>query len=383
MDQPQEAKPIEVHQPTDEIKPLELQATAQATVLRYSTWTLVKFIASFNRDEKLLNTFGLICCFLVGAEEPANAILFAKSTIALALPSGQYTQLLSQVAFWAWMYFLLAIVQWLAFSTQGAVLAISSERISRRVKTATFRKIMSQDIEYFEKPTARPGALISLVSSDTNKMCAMTGSEMGLLLTAATTLLAAVIIGLTFGWKLGLVCIATVPILLYSGYMNSKVLSNNADKTNAGVLAAANLAVEAISEIRTVASLTKEAEVLAQYDQALSELSRESWKTTAFVSLFHAISQSLGFLWMGLAFWYGGTLLARGEYSPLQFFVTYTAIIQAASYTGLLLSLTGNVSDAIHSAGRLKDLWSSKIAIERRDAESFDDVVAVDDVQKI
>ena len=100
----------------------------------YSAWTLLRFAASFNNNDAFINFFGLFCCILCGAEESVNAILFAKSTVSLSLPSERYSELLSQVGFWALMYLMLAIVQVLAFSGQGAAFAISSQRMGERLQ---------------------------------------------------------------------------------------------------------------------------------------------------------------------------------------------------------------------------------------------------------
>ena len=43
---------------------------------------------------------------------------------------------------------------------------------------------------------------------------------------------------------------------------------------------------------------------------------------------------------MGLAFWYGGRLLLRGEYNPTDFFVIFVAIIFGGQAAGFLFGFT-------------------------------------------
>lgn len=264
---------------------------------------------------------------------------------------------------------MLAIVQIIAFCGQGTAFSISSERMIRRVKDMTFQKIMHQDIEYFDKAHIRPGALISMLSNDTTGICALSGATLGLLLIVVTTLISAFIIGCSFGWKLALICLATVPVVLACGFLSVSLLSKFADETSEALLGAANQAVEAISEIKTVAILTREMKVLDQYRQSLGILSRKSLKTNVYVSLLYALCQSLIYLCMALGFWYGGTLLARGEYSPLQFFVVFSSIIFGAKSAGVIFSFTDDISNALHAAERLKGLFSSRPTIEGQTSE--------------
>jgi len=357
------------HEKEVEVEPPALQPTSTEKKSSYTAWNLTKFAASFNRNEALINTCGLVCCILAGAEESVNAILFAQSTISLSLPPSRFSELVSKVGFWALMYLMLAIVQIVAFCGQGTAFAISSEHMIRRVKDLTFQKIIHQDVEYFDKTNTRPGALISMLSNDTTGICALSGATLGLLLIVVTTLISAFIIGCAFGWKLALVCSATVPIVLACGFLSVSLLSKFAEDTSEALLGAANQAVEAISEIKTVAILTREMKVLDGYKQSLNTLSQKSLKTNVFMSLLYALCQSMTYLCMALGFWYGGTLLARGEYSPLQFFVVFSSIIFGAKSAGVVFSFTDDISDALHAAERLKDLFSSRPTIECQTSE--------------
>ena len=80
--------------------------------------------------------------------------------------------------------------------------------------------------------------------------------------------------------------------------------------------ASAQLACEAAGAIRTVASLTREDDVLTQYRDSLAQQQKDSLVSVIKSSSLYAASQSLTFLVFALGFWYGGTLI--GKVSTLQ-----------------------------------------------------------------
>ena len=83
----------------------------------------------------------------------------------------------------------------------------------------------------------------------------------------------------------------------------------------------ARLACEAADSIRTVASLTREADCLALYSKSLEEPLYKSNRSAVWANLLYAFSQAQVFGVIALVFWYGATLVSRLEATTFQFFV--------------------------------------------------------------
>ena len=84
---------------------------------------------------------------------------------------------------------------------------------------------------------------------------------------------------------------------------------------------AAQLACEAAGSIRTVASLTREADCVALYSKSLEQPLIQSNKTALWTNLLYALSQVQMFFAIALVFWYGAVLVSRQEASIFQFYV--------------------------------------------------------------
>ncbi|KAL8694085.1 MAG: hypothetical protein Q9218_001200 [Villophora microphyllina] len=342
----------------------------------YSLWTLIKVVGSFNKKELHLMMFGLFWSIIAGGGNPTQAVFFAKSIVALSVPPSMYKQLRHDVDFWSLMYLMLAIVQFIAFCGQGVAFAYCSERLVHRARDQAFRAMLRQDIEFFDQEANSAGALTSFLSTETTHLAGMSGTTLGTLLVVSTTLIAAISLSCGIGWKLALVCTATIPILLGCGFFRFWMLARFQERAKKAYEGSASYACEATSAIRTVASLTREDDVWEHYHESLVAQGQKSLRSILKSSLLYAASQSFMFLCIGLGFWYGGTLIGNREYTMLQFFICFSAVIFGAQSAGTIFSFAPDMGKAKHAAKELKILFDRKPKIDSwsLDGERLDHV---------
>ena len=135
-----------------------------------------------------------------------------------------------------------------------------------------------------------------------------------------------------------------MPLLLGSGYVKIRLDQKLETLTGDWFSESAGLATEAVTSIRTVASLTMESDVMKQYTATMDRIVRTASRSLVVTMIGYGLSQSLEFLIMALGFWYGSRLIASGEYSVTQFFVIFLAVIfsgqGAAQFFGYSTSIT-------------------------------------------
>ncbi|KAA6412244.1 MAG: P-loop containing nucleoside triphosphate hydrolase [Lasallia pustulata] len=347
------------------VSSIELQKRAMDPSSRqYSLWTLIKMTASFNKKEMHIMIFGLLCSIIAGGGNPTQAVFFAKSIVALSLPPSMYAKLRHDINFWSGMFLMLAFVQLLSYSCQGVAFAYCSERLVHRARDRAFRTMLRQDIAFFDKEENSAGGLISFLSTETTHLAGMSGVTLGTILVVTTTLVAAITVSCAIGWKLALVCASTIPILLGCGFFRFRMLAHFQQKRKLAYEASASYACEATSAIRTVASLTREEDVWEHYHQSLVDQGQKSLQSVLKSSLLYASAQSFMFLCIALGFWYGGTLISRGEYSMLQFFICFQAVIFGAQSAGTIFSFAPDMGKAKQAANEMKILFDRKPSID-------------------
>ncbi|KAK4456597.1 P-loop containing nucleoside triphosphate hydrolase protein [Cladorrhinum samala] len=333
---------------------------------KYGLWTLIKLIASFNKQERKLMLIGLFFSAICGLGNPTQAVFFAKLISALSLPVTDETRgyIQDQASFWSLMYLMLAFVMFIAFVLQGVFFAKCSERLIHRVRDRSFRTMLRQDVEYFDLDENSAGALTSFLGTETTHVAGLSGSTLGTLIMVSSTLIAACTVALSLGWKLALVCIATMPVVIGCGFFRFWILAHFQRRSKRAYATSASFASEAITAIRTVASLTREEDVLRIYKESLAVQQRASLRSVLKSSLLYAASQSLMFLAFALGFWYGGTLIGKHEYTMFQFFVVFSSVIFGAQSAGSVFSFAPDMGKAAEASRDLKTLFDQKPTID-------------------
>lgn len=333
---------------------------------QYSLWTLVKLLASFNREEWGLMSIGLLFAILSGLGNPTMSVFFSKMIVSLSVPVTAETtpSIRSNASFWCLMYLMLGGSMFICYSIQGVIFALGSERMIHRVRDRAFRAMLRQDIEFFDRDENTAGALTSFLSTETTHMSGLSGVTLATILMSTSTLVACCTVALAIGWKLALVCIATIPVLLGSGFLRVWMMAQFQERSKKAYDKSASFASEAMTAIRTVASLTREDDVLTLYSNSLAAQLKASTRSVLRSSLLYSASQSLLLLCFALGFWYGGTLIAKGEYSQFQFFVVFSEIIFGAQSAGIIFSFAPDMGKAKSAASSLKRLFDQQPKID-------------------
>ncbi|KAH6621766.1 P-loop containing nucleoside triphosphate hydrolase protein [Boeremia exigua] len=317
----------------------------------YGTWALVKFAWEMNAGEHKTMALGLVFSFLAGCNPAIQAIFLGNSINSLMSPGtslGGYG-----INFWCWMFLMLGLVIGLFYYAQGMTLSKGSARLIGNVRQRAFAAMLRQDMEFFDGETVTSGALSSFLSSEANRLAGLSGATLGTIVNSSASIIVAVIVGCSFGWKLALVCTATIPLMLACGYFRFYALIRM-EKRNKETSEAASFACEAASSIRTVATLSLEQHLLREYQEKLIKQAAGNIVFNNISASLYATSQGLSMLIFALVFWYGGRLLLAQEYTVLQFFIVYSAIINGAQSAGAIFSFAPDMGEARDAAKLLK-----------------------------
>ncbi|KAK1920029.1 hypothetical protein P3342_002325 [Pyrenophora teres f. teres] len=219
----------------------------------YGTWELIKFAWEMNSGEHMRMTIGLLASFFAGCNPAIQAIFLANSINSLLSPGTSLGGL--GISFWCWMFLMLGLVVGFFYYVQGITLSKGSARLVGSVRQRAFGAMLRQDMEFFDGDTVTSGALSNFLSSEANRLAGLSGSTLGTIVSAASSIIVAFIVGCSFGWKLALVCSATIPLVIACGYFRYYALTRMEKRTKE-TSDAASFACEAASSIRTVASLS-------------------------------------------------------------------------------------------------------------------------------
>ncbi|KAH0430175.1 ABC multidrug transporter mdr1 [Colletotrichum camelliae] len=342
----------------DQLRPPEPQS--------YGLWSLLQFIASFNKPELGLMSVGLLFAAICGGGNPTQAVFFAKQLSVLSQygVSADDAETKQNSDYWRELYLMLACVQFVAFAAQGLIFANTSERLIRRARDTAFRMLLKQDISFFDQDHNNAGALTHLLSTGANQLAGLSGITLGTLVMVITTLVTAITVSAAIGWRLSLVCTATVPILLACGFFRFWLLSRFQQRAKAAYESSASFACEAVASMRTVASLSIESDIISRYKETLKTQQQQSLISVAKSSVLYAAAQSLLFLCFALGYWYGASLIAGHDYTLFQFFLCFMAVSYGAQSAGVVFSFAPDMGKACQAASEFKKLHDCQPAVD-------------------
>jgi len=226
----------------------------------------------FERDVKLMEIMkmnspewpyillGVVGSFIVGLSTPIYAILFSN-VLGVLTPGGtpeEQAQKREEGNFYSLMFLVLGIVVGFAAFAQSFAFSVAGESLTSRLRGLSFQAILKQEIGFFDDEKNSVGSLCARLSGDAASVQGATGSRIGVVFQAASTMIASIVLSMIFEWKLGLTALSFVPLLLIATYFQAKIIMGQSALERDALQKSASIAMEAISNIRTVAGLGKE-----------------------------------------------------------------------------------------------------------------------------
>ncbi|KAI4096023.1 MAG: hypothetical protein LQ344_001257 [Seirophora lacunosa] len=343
---------------------IEGQAAPHGTV----GYSLVRCIYMLLREQKSLYpwlAFSTVGVLIGGATYPGQALLFSRLTTVFAQPGPDAR---SQADFYSLMLFVIALGNLVAYFIVGFTCNMIGQKVSHHYRSEMFATIMQQDKEFFDHADCASGAMVSRLGTLPSQLQDLMSANILLILIVLVNLVSSCALALAYGWKLGLVVIGGgLPPLLVSTYIRIRLEQRLGAQIEQRFYASASLATEAVTAIKTVASLTLETTVLDAYSALLAHVAQASVMSTLRTMFWSALAQSMEFLMLALGFWYGGQLLANGDYTAEQFFIIFLAVLFASGGAAQMTSYSTSLSKAADAANYIFWLRTVKPSIAETD----------------
>ncbi|GAA5883526.1 hypothetical protein JCM16303_005465 [Sporobolomyces ruberrimus] len=340
-------------------------------------YLIIRLFKLNGRPTILPYTLAFSAAVLSGCVYPVFGIVFGGALSVFATPTDTdagRSDLRSGGDRYALYAFIIAIVATIGIVVQNWLFGATAERLAAKLRLNTFRAILRQDIAYFDRDENSTGHLTALVADLAQKINGLMGVTQGTIVQSVFTLIAGAIIGLVYSPKVAAVGIACFPLTLSAGIIRLKVVVVKDEQNKKSHAQSAQMACEAASAIRTVASLTREDDCSRMYSEYLEAPMRTSNRVAIWSSALYALSQSLSFWVIGLIFWYGARQLADGNVTQRDFFVAMISVVFGSIQAGNVFSFVPDMSKARGAASTFVTLVDSRPEIDAEDpsGEPFD-----------
>ncbi|KAG6354327.1 hypothetical protein INS49_004932 [Diaporthe citri] len=320
-----------------------------------SLWALCKGYAPALRPHLLVLLVALLGSIVVGGAFSGEAVIFGNTVGSLNICKSA-SSIRDAGDFFGLMFFVLAIIEFFANVMSWSGFGWVSEHIVYRVRVLSFRSLFEQDMQWHQSNGRTPALLLSYITRDGNALAGLSGSVLGTMISITVNLVAAIILTHIIAWKIALVCLSLVPLLLGAGMMELHVLGQFEEKHETAYTKSVDIGTEAITNIKTVASLSLEEEILSDYRRSLKGPRQETLKVTLQASLCQAITYFLGNCVNALAYWWGAKQIIAGNYTQTQFLIVVFSLLVSALLFSQIFALAPELSSARNAAARILGL---------------------------
>uniref|UniRef100_A0A2K6URP3 ABC-type xenobiotic transporter n=1 Tax=Saimiri boliviensis boliviensis TaxID=39432 RepID=A0A2K6URP3_SAIBB len=303
------------------------------------------------------------------AELMAERGLYYSLAMSQMFGNNDKTTLKHDAEIYSMIFVILGVISFVSYFMQGLFYGRAGEILTMRLRHLAFKAMLYQDIAWFDEKENSTGALTTILAIDIAQIQGATGSRIGVLTQNATNMALSVIISFIYGWEMTLLILSIAPVLAMTGMIETAAMTGLANKDKQELKRAGKIATEAVENIRTILSLTREKAFEQMYEETLQTQHRNTSKKAQIIGSCYAFSHAFIYFAYAAGFRFGAYLIQAGRMTSEGMFIVFTAIAYGAMAIGETLVWAPEYSKAKSGAAHLFALLEKKPTIDSHSQE--------------
>ncbi|KAK9877122.1 hypothetical protein WA026_016868 [Henosepilachna vigintioctopunctata] len=341
-----------------------------------SFWQIIKM----NSPEWIQITIASIASIISGFSFPIFALLIGDIIWVL---SGTDDDVMRTETNKYCLYFVIAgIVVGLSTMINIYFFTYAGESLTLRLRSQLFKAMLRQEEGWYDRKENGVGALCAKLSGEAALVQGATGQRLGIILNSMATLVLSIALAIYYSWKLGLVTMLFMPFMLMAIFLQHRFTNNDEAANLKSVKKSMKIAIEAINNVRTVASLVAEDIFHMKFLEDLMKQQKKLLRNSHLRSTVYGMSTGIHYIAFATAIFYGGYLIVDGMPFENVFKVSQALILGTFSIAHAL-AFSPNLQKGINAASSALKLlnrvpkiadspYATKDELKKSSVEYFD-----------
>ncbi|XP_078169722.1 ABC transporter B family member 11-like isoform X1 [Carex rostrata] len=286
-------------------------------------------LMSLNKPEFPVLIMGSISAAVHGVLFPMSGLIIASAIEAFFQPPHK---LRKDTSFWALMCVVLGIGSIISIPAEYFLFAVAGGKLVERIRSLSFQSIVRQEVSWFDDPGNSSGKIGARLSMDALNVRRLVGDTLALIAQTLATLICGFVVAMVANWQLALIITVVIPLVGLQAYAQVKFLKGFSTDAKVMYEEASQIASDAVSSIRTVASFCAEKRIIETYNHKCEASMNQGVRTGWISGLGFGFSFLVLYLTFALCFYVGAKFVEKDK-------ATFTEVFKV--FFALLLTTTG------------------------------------------
>ncbi|KAF5207322.1 Abc transporter b family member [Thalictrum thalictroides] len=321
----------------------------------------VRRLANMNRPEFKFLIIGFLGAVVHGVMLPVFGFLLSTAIKIFYEPPHE---LRIDSKFWASMFVLLGVIVQIFIPIERYSFGVAGGKLIQRIRSLCFGKVVYQEICWFDDPAHSSGAIGARLSADAASMKSLVGDYLALIAQTIATVLAALIIAFKANWILAFIVLLLLPLVGIQGYLQMKFLKGFSLDAKEMYEEASQVANDAVSSIRTVASFCAEQRIMDLYQNKCEAPIKNGVRQGLVSGVGYGFSFFALYCNNALIFYIGSLLVQHEKATFAEVFKVFFALTMAAMGLSQTSAMGPDANKAKDSAASIFEILDRKPKID-------------------
>ncbi|XP_076895976.1 ABC transporter B family member 21-like [Bidens hawaiensis] len=321
-------------------------------------------LAFLNKPELPVLIIGSIAAIINGSLNPLLGIMLSSMIKTFYEPP---EKMKSDSKFWALMFLILGLVSFTVYPGRSYLFAVAGSKLIKRIRSLCFKKVVSMEVGWFDRPENSSGAIGARLSVDAASVRGLTGDALGQLVQNLAAAVVSLIISFAACWQLTLIVLTLIPLMTFSAYAQLEFIKGFSADAKLMYEEASQVASDAVGSIRTVASFCAEEKIMKLYRNKCEGPKRAGIKQGLISGIGFGASLFFIFCLYAASFYAGARFVEAGLTKFEDVFKVFFALTMAAMGVSETSALAPDTSKATNSAASVFAILDRESEIDPSD----------------